>query len=304
MKNKYLISILGPTAIGKTSLSLFLAKHFNTEILSSDSRQFYQEMAIGTAVPTSEELSSIPHYFIQNRSIHNQYTVGDYEKEALTVLETLFKSNDIVILVGGSGLFHKALVEGLDDFPEVDAAIRAKLSADLNKDGIHHLQLKLKNLDPESYNSIDINNPHRIIRALEICIGTGQAFSSFKSARPKTRPFSVINIGLTADRTVIYERINLRVDQMITQGLIEEAKALHKFKNLNALNTVGYKELFQFFEGKLTLEESVSQIKMNTRRFAKRQLTWFKKDNSIKWFNHTEPYDNILRHLLDKELES
>ena len=246
MKDKYLISILGPTAIGKTSLSLFLAQHFQTEIISSDSRQFYKEMSIGTATPTFDELSVIPHHFIHNISIVDHYTVGDYEKEGLKVLEDLFRRHNVVILVGGSGLFHKALINGLDYFPEVQQSIRDSLNLEYKTGGILPLQLKLKDLDPDSYNSIDTNNPHRLIRALEVCIGSGKPFSSYKSELPKKRPFSVINIGLTAEREIIYQRINLRVDQMVTEGLVEEAKALYKFRDLNALNTVGYKELFEF----------------------------------------------------------
>lgn len=281
-----LIVIVGPTAIGKTSLSIDLAKHFNCEILSADSRQFYKEMRIGTAVPTEDELSRAKHHFIQHLSIHDDYSVGDYERDAIKKLDEIFQSNNIAILVGGSGLYVNAVLYGLDDFPEVDKKVREKLNIELNKNGINTLQEQLKELDLETYQNIDLKNPQRLIRALEICIGTGKKFSSFKGKKQIKRNFTPIFIGLTAERALIYQRIEQRVDLMMREGLLEEAKALFPFKDLNALQTVGYRELFAYFEGKIELPFAVSEIKKNTRRFAKRQLTWFNRDKNIQWFDY------------------
>ena len=281
----YLITVVGATAIGKTALSIQLAKHFNSEIISSDSRQFYKEMKIGTAVPTDAELQAATHHFIQNRSIFDTYSVGQFEKDALQKLDTLFLKNNIVIMVGGSGLYTNAVINGLDYFPEVTPDIRTQLNQKLKNNGILNLQNQLKELDPESYASIEIENPHRLIRALEICIGTGKKYSEFKNKPKATRNFTPIKIGLLADRTIMYNRINQRVDSMMQQGLLDEAKKLHPYKNLNALQTVGYKELFDYLDGKYTLEFAIEEIKKNTRRFAKRQVTWNKKDTSIHWFD-------------------
>ena len=281
----YLITVVGATAIGKTALSIQLAKHFNSEIISSDSRQFYKEMKIGTAVPTDAELQAATHHFIQNRSIFDTYSVGQFEKDALQKLDTLFLKNNIVIMVGGSGLYTNAVINGLDYFPEVTPDIRTQLNQKLENNGILNLQNQLKELDPESYASIEIENPHRLIRALEICIGTGKKYSEFKNKPKATRNFTPIKIGLLADRTIMYNRINQRVDSMMQQGLLNEAKKLHPYKNLNALQTVGYKELFDYLDGKYSLEFAIEEIKKNTRRFAKRQVTWNKKDTSIHWFD-------------------
>jgi tRNA dimethylallyltransferase len=292
--DKYLISIVGATAIGKTTLSIQLAEHFNTEIISSDSRQFYKEMHIGTAVPSEKELSQAKHHFIQNRSIFEDYSVGDFEKDALEKLNEVFKKHSAAIMVGGSGLYTNAVIEGLDYFPEVSPTIRQNLNIQLSSKGIIFLQNQLKNLDPISYNSIEIENPHRLIRALEICIGTGKTYSSFKNKPKSPRNFKVIKVGLTTDREIIYERINTRVDIMIKNGLVDEAKKLFKHKSLNALQTVGYRELFEYFEGNCTLESAISEIKKNTRRFAKRQITWNKKDESIHWFNYKTPISEVV----------
>ena len=294
MSKHYLISIVGPTAIGKTSLSIQLARAFKTEILSADSRQFFKEMQIGTAAPTPEELSAAPHHFIKHRSIHENYSVGDFEREALEKIETLFEKHNILVLLGGSGLYVKSILEGLDDFPDIDPSIRAGLNEQVKQSGLKPLQGQLQNLDPDSFKKIDVENPHRVIRALEICLGTGQPYSSFLNRNKASREFNVIKIGLRAPREVIYERINQRVDTMIREGLIEEARALFPYKDLNALNTVGYKELFEHFEGKSTLEEPVAAIKMNPRRFAKRQLTWFRKEEDIHWFEYTTPPSQII----------
>jgi tRNA dimethylallyltransferase len=294
MKNNYLISIVGPTAIGKTALSIKLAKAFDTEILSADSRQFFREMSIGTAAPSKKELAAAVHHFIHHKSIEEDYSVGDFEKEALAKTEELFRKHKLIILVGGSGLYVKSLLEGLDDFPGVDPEIRMKLNEEFTEHGLEPLKEQLQSLDPEYYEKMDSENPHRVIRALEICLGTGKSFSSFLD-QPKTqRPFKSISIGLTAPREEIYERINRRVDIMMDEGLLEEAESLYSKRKLNALNTVGYKELFAFFEGKLNLEEAVEEIKKNTRRFAKRQLTWFRKDKDIHWFDYKTPAEEII----------
>lgn len=303
MKTKTLISIVGPTAIGKTALSIALAQHFNTEIISADSRQFYKELSIGTAVPSEEELKAVPHHFIQHISINDSYSVGAFEKEALAKLDMLFKVSDNTIMVGGSGLYTNAVVNGLDKFPEVDAAMREELNQRLITEGIEALQNQLLQLDKKSYNTIDINNPQRLIRALEVSIVTGKAYSTFLDKPKPKRQFRPITIGLNAERSEIYARINARVEIMIANGLVDEAKSLYQFKHLNALNTVGYKELFKYFDGYWTLDTAISEIKKNTRRFAKRQLTWYRKDASIKWFNYKDDKQLIVK-LIEKQLTS
>ena len=295
-----LITIVGPTAIGKTALSIELAKHFNADIISCDSRQFYKEMTIGTAVPEKHELAAAKHHFIQNRSIFEDYNVGDFEKDALKKLDELFKKNAIQIMVGGSGLYVDAVLKGLDYFPKVDKTIREKLNKTLEEKGLNHLQNQLKALDIETYNNIAIDNPQRVIRALEICIGTETPYSTYKN-KPKTkRNFNSIKIGLTADRDIIYNRINQRVDLMMANGLLDEAKSLYEFKHLNALQTVGYRELFSFFNGEFDKDFAISEIKKNTRRFAKRQLTLFRKDGAIIWFDFKTSKNEILKELNNK----
>lgn len=264
--NKYLISIVGPTAIGKTALSIKLANYFNTEIISADSRQFFKEMSIGTAAPTTEELAQAKHHFIHNKSITEAYNVGAFEKEAITCLKSLHQSNDVVIMVGGSGLYVDAVSKGLDYFPEVDKAIRAQLNKQLETEGLETLQLQLKTLDPTSYNTIAIDNPQRVIRALEICIGSGQPYSSFLNKDKNKRPFKTITIGLEADRQIIYDRINKRVNIMMDNGLVDEVKTLLPFKELNSLNTVGYKEIFNYLDNTWTLDFAVAEIQKNSRR--------------------------------------
>lgn len=291
----YLISIVGPTAIGKTALSIKLAQHFNTDIISADSRQFYKKMQIGTAAPSTEELSAAAHHFIQHKSIEDHYSVGDFEREAISKLEKLHLLYPTLIMVGGSGLYVKAVTKGLDYFPEVDAKLRTNLNLQLKTDGLNDLQEQLKSLDLKTYNTIAIDNPKRVIRALEICIGTGKPYSSFLTNPEKNRHFKTISIGLEADRSVIYDRINQRVDIMVKNGLLDEVKALIPYKHLNALNTVGYKELFEYLEGTSTLEFAISEIKKNTRRFAKRQLTWFRKDQSIWWFDYKTDASEIIK---------
>lgn len=297
MVDKTLISVVGQTAMGKTKLAINLAKHFNTEILSADSRQFYKEMSIGTAVPSQEELVAVPHHFIQHKSIFEDYSVGDFEKEGLVLLDNLFKEKDIVILVGGSGLYNDAITKGLDDFPEVSSEIRDALNERLKNEGIRALQEELNQKDALHHDSIDLNNPHRLIRALEICIGTGQPYSSFLNKKKKVRPFKTVTVGLLAEREIVYDRINQRVDKMMNVGLLKEAKKLHKHKSLNALQTVGYKELFKHLDNEWELDFAVSEIKKNTRRFAKRQMTWFKKNENTVWVNYKYGLEDVLEGL-------
>ena len=295
-----LITIVGPTAIGKTALSIQLAKHFKADIISCDSRQFYKEMSIGTAVPEPKELAAAKHHFIQNRSIFEDYNVGQFERDALKKLDELFLQNPIQIMVGGSGLYVDAVLKGLDYFPKVDPKIRENLTKELEEKGLDYLQEKLKNLDLETFNTITIDNPKRVIRALEICIGSGIAYSTFINKPKAKRNFKSIKIGINAEREIIYERINQRVEIMLKNGLVDEAKKLHPNKKLNALQTVGYRELFSFFDGTFTKEFAISEIKKNTRRFAKRQLTWFKKDTSILWLDYQSKTEKIITEISNK----
>ena len=295
--DKFIISIVGPTGIGKTNLSLKLAKHFQTEIISADSRQFYREIPIGTAAPSAEELQSIPHHFIHHKSIAESYSVGQYEKEALELIKTLHKTKRIIILTGGSGLYVNSILRGLDTFPKVEAKIREELILELKNHGIEILQKKLKIADPETYAQIDLNNSQRIIRALEICIGGGQPYSQYLNKEKKSRVFNVISIGLEAKRSIIYKRIHNRVDKMIKKGLIEEAKSIYEFRNFNALNTLGYKELFKYFEGTWTIDKAIDEIKKNSRRYAKRQLTWFKKESNTKWYDYQTPIETVINYV-------
>ncbi|MFD0932839.1 tRNA (adenosine(37)-N6)-dimethylallyltransferase MiaA [Psychroflexus salinarum] len=292
-----LVCIVGPTAIGKTALSIKLASHFSTEIVSADSRQFYKEMIIGTAVPSEDELSLAKHHFIQHISIQDDYNVGKFEEDAIEVLNHIFESSSKAILVGGSGLYQKAVTEGLDSFPEIPSEIRQKYNTILKTEGLEKLQALLQEKDPETYKTIKLSNPRRLTRALEVIEVSGQSFFSFQNQNKKQRPFEITKIGLDAPREVIYNRIEQRVDLMIEQGLIEEARRLYPFRHLNALQTVGYKELFAHFEGILSLAEAISEIKKNTRRFAKRQMTWFKKDSDIQWFHFETPLEDILSDL-------
>ncbi|MCL6217718.1 tRNA (adenosine(37)-N6)-dimethylallyltransferase MiaA [Zunongwangia pacifica] len=300
MNNKVLISVVGPTAIGKTALGVYIANYFDTEIISADSRQFFKEMSIGTAVPSLEELAAAKHHFIQHISIEHQYSVGDFEKEAIAKLHELFKKHDVLVMVGGSGLYVKSITEGLDDFPEINPEIRQNLNTLLEQQDLQSLKEQLKELDPEYFEKADIENPHRVIRALEICIGTGEKFSSFLNQKKGKRNFDIIEIGLTADRQIIYDRINLRVDIMMQAGLLAEAKKLYPKKHLNALNTVGYKELFSYFDDEIELEFAISEIKKNTRRFAKRQLTWFRKNNKINWFDYKTKPEEITKFISEE----
>ncbi len=287
--SKSLIVIVGPTASGKTTLAIQLAKDLKTEIVSADSRQFYREMSVGTAKPTTAELSQVKHHFINSHSITENYSVGDFEKQCLSLLNELFKKHDSVVLVGGSGLFIKAICEGFDELPQASPGIREKLNILLQENSIGYLQERLKLVDPVYYTQVDLSNPQRLIRALEVFESTGKPFSSFRKAKTNKRPFNILKIGIDLPRQILYDRINLRVDQMVKDGLLQEVKALLPHRHLNALNTVGYTELFDYFDGKADLETSISNIKQNTRRFAKRQMTWFRKDDEIRWADLSQP---------------
>lgn len=294
---KILISIVGPTAIGKTALSIKLANHFNTEIISADSRQFYKEMQIGTAAPTPNELAAAPHHFIKHISIDHYYNVGAFERDAVALLDELYKKHDVIIMVGGSGLYVNAVTKGLDELPKVDQGIRDELNHRFEKDGLEGLQFQLKKLDPKAYSTIAIDNPQRLKRALEVCLSSGQPYSSFLTSENKKRDFKTITIGLTADRDIIYDRINRRVGLMIKEGLLEEVERLIPKKNLNALNTVGYKEIFNVLDEQWDIEFAISEIKKNTRRFAKRQLTWFKKNEDTVWFDYQTDIKVVIKVL-------
>jgi tRNA dimethylallyltransferase len=303
MKNNYLLTLIGPTAIGKTALSISLAKHFDCDIISCDSRQFYKEMTIGTAVPNKKELQNATHHFIQNKSIFENYSVGDFEKEAITKLDELFLENNIQIMVGGSGLYVDAVLKGFDDFPDIDENIRLKLNSDFEQFGIVYMQQKLKELDSSYYNELKtknpqtLQNPQRMKRFVEVCIGSGKPYSSFLNQKKNKRNFTPIIIGLEAEREIMYDRINQRVDMMMKEGLLEEAKKLYPNKSLNALQTVGYRELFDYFDGKITLDFATDEIKKNTRRFAKRQLTWFKRTENVIWVDYKTDLNKIINHI-------
>ncbi len=284
MGTKKLIVVLGPTAVGKTALAVQLAQHFRTEIISADSRQFFQELKVGVARPSDEELRAAPHHFVGFLPITSHYTAGAFERDALQLLTQLFEKHDHVICAGGSGLYIKALLEGLDDLPS-DENIKARLKEELNNEGIASLQKKLEQLDPEYYAQVDKENPHRLIRALEICEITGEKFSVLRKGRSNERNFQTIKIGLTSDRQWLYNRINQRVELMMNDGLLDEVKSVFAHRHLNSLNTVGYKELFDHLEERTSLEEAVKLIQQHTRNFAKRQLTWWKREEDIRWVN-------------------
>ncbi len=277
MNTKTLNVVFGPTAIGKTSYSINLAKKLNTEIISADSRQFYKEMQIGTAVPTPYELKQVKHHFIQNISIHENYNVGQFEKDGLKKIESLFKNFDQLILTGGSGLYIDAICNGLNFFPEINANIRNEIREKYDKQGLEWLKKEVEKADPEYYNQVDKENPQRLLRCLEVCTQTKKSYSSFKKQKTKKRDFDIKFIGLKMERDQLYQRINKRVDIMLEKGLVEEAKNLYQYKHLNALQTVGYKEIFDFLDNKHSLEKAIDLIKQNSRRYAKRQMTWMKK---------------------------
>lgn len=300
MSSKTLIAVVGPTAIGKTKLGISIAQHFNTEIISADSRQFFKEMQIGTAVPSKAELQAAPHHFIQHKNIMEPYSVGDFERDAIAKLDVLFSKMNPVVMVGGSGLYVDAVVHGLDKFPDVDPIIRKSLNQKLEKEGLKSLQEELLVKDPKYYQMVDMDNPHRLIRALEVCIAANKPYSSFLNQEKSKRSFHTLYIGIQADRALIYDRIDQRVDLMMAEGLLEEAKNLYPYKHLNALQTVGYRELFDYFDGKFTLDFAVDEIKKNTRRFAKRQLTWLRKNPDILWINFDLEPEEVLSKVTNK----
>jgi tRNA dimethylallyltransferase len=302
----YLITIIGPTAIGKTSLSIALAHYFDCDIISCDSRQFFKEMSIGTAVPKVEELVSATHHFIQNKSIFDEYTVGDFERDAIAKLDELFLNNNVQIMVGGSGLYVDSVLNGLDTFPAIEPSVREEVGNEFSEKGLVFLNQKLQELDPIYFEKITkenpqtLQNPHRIMRFLEVCIGTGKPYSSFLNQKNKNRNFTPIVIGLEAERTIVYDRINRRVDLMMNVGLLEEAKNLFQNKDLNALQTVGYRELFDYLDGTTTLDFAIEEIKKNTRRFAKRQMTWFKRTENVDWFDYSTPTSEVIQMINSK----
>jgi tRNA dimethylallyltransferase len=301
-KNKYLIVVLGPTASGKTALAVDIAKAFNTEVVSADSRQFYKEMKIGTARPSDEELQGVPHHLLGHISVNNSYNAGNFEKEALTILDTIYKKSNIAVLCGGSGMYVNALCYGMDELPEQDENVRDELILLYKEKGIEGLQEKLKILDPDYYHQVDICNPQRLMRALEVCIISGKPYSKLREGKKKERDFNIIKIGIDRSREDLYKRINARVDLMFEQGLLDEVEKLQEFQHLNALQTVGYSELFEYLKGNCSIEQAKENIKQNTRRFAKRQLTWYRRDTEINWFKPNET--NSVVHFIKEKIHA
>ena len=299
MSTKRLVVVVGPTGSGKTDLSIRLAQHLSAPILSTDSRQFYRGMAIGTAQPTQEQLQLVEHHFIASHDITDNLSCGAYEVQALARLDTLFQRHDDVVAVGGSGLYIKALCEGMDDLPQADEALRARLNQRLAEEGVASLAEELRTLDPAYYEQVDRNNPARVLRALEVCLQSGKPFSEQRTGGRRQRPFKVIKIGVDLPREELYARIDRRVEMMVAEGLEQEARALYPHRALNALQTVGYKEFFDYFDGKISREEAISLIQRNSRRYAKRQLTWFRRDAEVTWLSPSN-YDQILAHLVTK----
>jgi tRNA dimethylallyltransferase len=295
---KYLAVIAGPTAAGKTQTAIEVARYFNTDIISADSRQIYRELKIGTAAPSAEQLAAVKHHFIGNRSVHEYYNASMFECEVIELLDQLFENHNIVVMTGGSGLYIDAVCKGIDDFPTVDPEIRVRLKSEYLQKGIEWLRQQVKTFDPDYYMQVDINNPKRLLKALEIYNMTGRSYSSFFTNQKKERNFEVIYIGLNMQRNMLYNNINNRVDHMVSQGLVDEAKKLLPLRNLNALNTVGYKEMFDYFEGKTTLNEAIDLIKRHTRQYARRQLTWFRKNKQMQWF---EPHqkEDIINYIIE-----
>jgi len=288
LKRPTLLVILGPTGVGKTAISLRLAEHFGCPIVSSDSRQFYKELQIGTAAPTADQLKRVKHYFIGTHSIHDEYNAGQYESDVITLLDELFKQHNVVMLVGGSMMYIDAVCNGMDDIPNVDAETRAFWMKQLDELGLEFIQNELKRLDPTHYEQVDLQNAKRVLHALEICSMTGKPYSSFRTGQRKERNFDILKIGLNRPRPELYDRINLRVDEMMEEGLLKEAEEFYPFRQMNTLNTVGYKEIYEYMNGNWTLDFAINMIKQDSRRYAKRQLTWFNRDEEILWFHPDE----------------
>ena len=300
--SKFLITIVGPTAIGKTSLAIKLAKHYKTEVISADSRQFYRELNIGTAKPSKDELSSVKHHLINNISVTDKYDISQFESDSTKIINNLFKKKDYIILVGGSGLYIDTILYGIDKIPYVKESIREKLNKEFQNNGLRNLLVQLKKIDPKSYKNIDLNNHRRVIRALEVSISSKKPYSSFLTESVKKSNYNEIIIGLNCDRDKLHSLINKRVDKMIQCGLIEEVEKMIKFKKLNALNTIGYKEIFDYLDNNISLEESIEKIKTNTRRFAKRQLTYFRSNKTINWFDNQYEITNIINLIKSKSI--
>lgn len=299
MKKKHLIVIAGPTASGKTATAIKVAKAFDTVIISADSRQFYKELSIGTAAPTEEELSEVKHYFVHNLSIEQSYDVADYEQDVLCLLNELFKQHNVVVMTGGSGLFIDAVCNGLDLIPDISSETRNKVNEIYEKGGLVALQSEVEKVDPEYYKIVDRQNPRRLQRAIEVFLQTGKPYSTFRKNKPVDRDFNIIKTALLWDRDELIKRINKRVDNMVESGLLDEVKSVYNKRHLNSLNTVGYKELFKYFDGNTSLEQAVEQIKINTRQYAKRQMTWLRKNTEYHWFNIDE-YDKMLEFIKEK----
>jgi tRNA dimethylallyltransferase len=296
-KRKHLVVVVGPTAVGKTDLCVQLAKHYQTEIISADSRQFYREMAIGTAKPSAEEQQGVQHHFIDSHSIREEYNAGAFEQDVLALLEELFQTNDVVIMTGGSGLYIKGVCEGMDEMPDTSPAVREELTRQYGEQGLQPLLDRLQQLDPIYFAQVDKANPQRVIRAVEVCLSSGMPYSSYRKNEKQERPFNIIKIGLNRERSELYQRIDQRMDLMLTQGLLEEAKALYAHRAHNALQTVGYKEIFDFLEGIYDWDEAVRLLKRNSRRYAKRQLTWFRKHpEEYTWF-YPQQWSEILAYI-------
>ena len=293
---KTLIVLIGPTGVGKTDLSIKIAEKYNSPIISADSRQLYSELKIGTAAPAEEYLKRVKHYFVGTLKLTDYYSAAQYESDVISLLEELFKENDTILLTGGSMMYIDAICKGIDDIPTVDNDTRQMMMEKYEKEGLERLCAELKLLDPEYYSIVDLKNPKRVIHALEICYMTGKTYTSFRTGNKKQRPFNIIKIGLCREREELYERINRRVDIMINDGLVDEVKSVYRYKDLNSLNTVGYKEIIQYLEGNCTLEFAIEKIKQNSRIYSRKQMTWFKRDNEIKWF-HPNCEDEIMEYI-------
>lgn len=298
---KTLIVVTGPTAVGKTRLCLDIAKHFDIPIINADSRQIYRELHIGTAQPTEEEMREVKHYFVSTLGLEDYYSASLFEQHVLELLEKLFKDSDYALMAGGSMMYIDAVCDGIDDIPTIDDQTRTTLKKRLEEEGLEKLCEELQRLDPEYYEIVDRQNPKRVVHALEICTMTGRTYTSYRKKEKKQRPFRIVKIGLNREREELYGRINARVDQMMENGLLKEAKTMYPRRALNALNTVGYKELFEYFNGRWPLEEAIERIKGNTRRYARKQLTWYKKDPQIKWF-HPDQKEKIINYILQQEI--